>query len=112
MASAGIEQMQDMAIKLQQFASDLDSHCQELGNAVNDCVDNMNNDMNVLVASRNVAVTVGQISRASEYARQIAAQLQQEIHTILETQGMLSGDDDDDGDSPPSMGAKVLVRRR
>lgn len=111
MASAGIEQMQDMAIKLQQFASDLDSHCQELGNAVNDCVDNMNDDMNVLVASRNVAVTVGKISRASEYARQIAAQLQQEIQTILETQGMLSGDDDD-GDSPPSMGAKVLVRRR
>jgi uncharacterized protein YaaW (UPF0174 family) len=111
MASAGIEQMQDMVGKLQQFAYGLDSHCQELGSAVSDCVDNMNDDKNVLIASRSVAVTIGKISRASDYARQIAAQLQQEIQRILETQGVFSGDDDD-GDSPPSMGAKVLVRRR
>jgi cysteinyl-tRNA synthetase len=92
-ASASIEDMQEMVGKLQRFASDLESNCSELVSAVSDCVDNMNDDKNVLTASSKVSGIVNKIKHAADVARQIAAQLQQEIQRILETQSTISSED-------------------
>lgn len=90
MASASIEDMQAMVSSLQQFAGELDEHCQELTSAVSDCIDNMNDDNNVQTAAGKVSAIVSKIKQASGTARQIAAQLQQEIQRILDTRSAMS----------------------
>ncbi len=93
MAIADETSYEEMIQALQQYLSRLNDHCETLSAAAEDCIDNMEGDVNAEKASGRVQTCVKKISDNFETVQGIIDGLQRELDDLRNTASMMDDDE-------------------